>query len=263
MSIQPSRIDSILQYTLLVAGEEDEPFDRQLGPIHLIKYVYLADLFYAKRHQGETYTGTNWQFYNFGPWSPTVFERLEPALSVIHAEKRIIESKYENKDEWVRWSHRDEYLLETKDRELPSEITIHLRKHIHNFGSDTPGLLDFVYKTWPMLSAAPNEYLDFSPSMEDSIKTSNESLKMDELSNNKKKKFSEKMQMLRESYKNKRTSEGTLVNPASKARYDDVFDEGIDWLESLAGPELDPGEKIVNFSDDVWKSTTRKGEDVS
>ncbi len=51
------RIDHVIQLALLVAGREDDPFDRELGPIHLIKYVYLADLAYAERHGGETYTG--------------------------------------------------------------------------------------------------------------------------------------------------------------------------------------------------------------
>jgi len=63
-----SRVDKIIQYTLLVAGDEDDYFDRQLGPIHLIKYVYLADLDYAASHNGEIFTGVKWQFYKFGPW---------------------------------------------------------------------------------------------------------------------------------------------------------------------------------------------------
>ncbi len=58
MPVAPSRVDLLLQYALLVAGEQDEFLDRQLGPIHLIKYVYLADLFHAKRNNGVTFTGT-------------------------------------------------------------------------------------------------------------------------------------------------------------------------------------------------------------
>jgi hypothetical protein len=47
--MKSNKIDLLIQYTLLVAGQEDEYLDRQLGPIHLIKYVYLADLVYAER----------------------------------------------------------------------------------------------------------------------------------------------------------------------------------------------------------------------
>ena len=45
-----SRVDKIIQYSLLIAGDEDDFSDRQLGPIHLIKYVYLADLDFAASH---------------------------------------------------------------------------------------------------------------------------------------------------------------------------------------------------------------------
>ncbi len=66
------KVDKLIQYALLVAGEEDSVFEQQLGPIHLIKYVFLADLAFAARRGGETYTGIEWVFHNFGPWSPPV-----------------------------------------------------------------------------------------------------------------------------------------------------------------------------------------------
>jgi hypothetical protein len=43
-------------------------------------YVYLADLAYAEANRGKTFTGIDWQFYKFGPWSQTVNDRIEPAL---------------------------------------------------------------------------------------------------------------------------------------------------------------------------------------
>ena len=51
--MKSSKIDLLIQYAVLIAGQEDEYLDRQLGPIHLIKYVYLADLAYAEREKGE------------------------------------------------------------------------------------------------------------------------------------------------------------------------------------------------------------------
>ncbi len=82
------KVDMLIQYALLIAGQEDAFWDRQLGPIHLIKYVYMGDLAYAERNDGETYTGIDWRFYNFGPWSQTVNERIEPALTAIGATKK-------------------------------------------------------------------------------------------------------------------------------------------------------------------------------
>ena len=50
--MKSNKIDLLIQYAFLVAGQEDEYLDRRLGPIHLIKYVYLADLAYAERNCG-------------------------------------------------------------------------------------------------------------------------------------------------------------------------------------------------------------------
>jgi hypothetical protein len=37
-----------------------------------------------------------------------------------------------------------------------------IQKSVRRFGSDTPEHLDFVYRTRPMVNAAPGEYLDFN-----------------------------------------------------------------------------------------------------
>lgn len=51
MSFDAAKVDQIIQYSLLCAGEEDNFFDRRFSPIHMIKYVYLADLAYAERRR--------------------------------------------------------------------------------------------------------------------------------------------------------------------------------------------------------------------
>ena len=259
-----SRVDLVLQYALLVAGEQDEKFDRQLGPIHLIKYVYLADLFHAEKHEGATYTGIQWRFYKFGPWYQSVNERIEPALSVIGADKESFPSNYEEKQDWARWSLRDEQLLRDREQQLPSAITLHLRHDILQFGKDTQSLLNYVYSTKPMLYAAPNERLDFTVAGNDSVNEPEPGpLRMDSLSNKKKKKFKERMRELRERHKNRQKKDNKLINPVKTPRYDDVYYEGVAWLDSLAGPQLPEGKHIVEFSDEVWKSAPRKGENVS
>ena len=115
-----------------------------------------------------------------------------------------------------------------------------------------------------MLYAAPNEYLDFmiagNVSADNPASTQ---LRMDSLSNRKKKQFKERMRALRARHKNKRKKDSKLINPVKNPRYDDVYHEGIAWLDSLAGPQFAEGEYTVEFFDEVWKSSTRKGEDVS
>ena len=259
-----SRVDLVLQYALLVAGENDEYFDRELGPIHLLKYVYLADLFHAQKNEGATYTSIDWQFYKFGPWSQLVNERIEPALSVIGADKKTFQSDYEDKEEWFRWSMCDEHLLREKEHQIPPAITLHLKRDILKFGKDTQSLLHYVYSTKPMLSAAPHETLDFTSAYVPSVKEPDpQPLKMDGLSIKKKRNFEKRMCELRERHKNRQRKEHKLINPVKNPRYDDVYFEGIAWLDSLAGEPFSEGEYIAEFSEEVWKSAARKGQDVS
>ena len=261
MSADFSRVDLVLQFALLIAGEEDERFDRQLGPIHLIKYVYLADLSYAQKNDGATYTGIKWRFHKFGPWSEEVNARIEPALSAINAAKESFPSDYEEDQDWTRWSLRDERLLEDKAQQLPSSVTVRLRPVVHEFGKDTSLLLDHVYETMPMLCAAPGEQLDFSIAQNvSSEEPASEPLRMDSLSNKKKKLLEQRLRELRKKYKNRQRKETPLVNPAPSPQYDDVYFEGLAWLDSLAGPPLSEGEYEVEFADEIWKSAARKGE---
>ena len=265
MPFDPSHADLLLQYVLLVAGAKDKQIDRQLGPIHLIKYVYLADLAYARRNQGKTFTSAHWQFDKFGPWSQELRERIEPAFLVIGADKKTVPSKYEDKDDGIRWSARNERLLQEREWKLPADITLYLKRYVDRFGQDAPSLLDHVYSTKPMLSAAPNEYLDFSLAVEDTPSAEPEprQLRMDILSEKKKKKLKERMQALQEKQKSRKPKALRLVQLVKNPRYDEVYEAGIAWLDDLAGQPLTPGEKAAEFSDEVWQSSTRRGGNVS
>lgn len=153
-------IDQVLQFILITAGQEDDFRDRELGPIHLIKYLYLADLIYAEQNNGKTYTSLQWKFHNFGPWSNDAYQRIQPALQRIGAIEKTIPSKYEG--DFVRWSVRDDDLYSQLRRELPRIIATSIQKCVHEFTASTEDLLHFVYKTWPMLRAKPGESLNLS-----------------------------------------------------------------------------------------------------
>lgn len=254
------RVDLVIQYSLLVAGEADEFFERQLGPIHLIKYVYLADLAHAKRH-GTSFTGTNWRFHKFGPWAQTVNERIAPALAAIGAEVKTFPSDYEDKQYWTRYFLRDEHLLREKASALPGAITLSLPMNIRRYGKDTPTLLDYVYRTAPMLVAAPGETLDLSIETQPSMIRDGDppKPKAETLSVKRHRKLGERIASLstRERGKSPR-----LINPVNTARYDEVYMAGLTWLDELAGPTVQPGEYTAEFSEDIWKSPTRKGPDA-
>ena len=266
MQIDTHKVDLILQYALLTAGEEDDYMDRDLGPIHLLKYVYLADLAYAERQNGETFTGTPWQFYKFGPWSQAVHERIEEALNKVQADKSTFQSDYEGRDDWCRWTKRDERLLSKVESQLPLLIVSRLKRDVHKYGKDTSSLLDYVYKTSPMLSAAPMEFLDFSLAIiSPQVIEEPEQTKFEQLSKKKKKCLSTNMASLREKAKN-RPAKSKLINPVQKKIYDDdLFEVGVKWLDEEAGPMFTEQKATVHFSDNVWKSEARKGkgDDVS
>lgn len=260
MSFCSQKIDLILQYSLLIAGEEDAYFDRQLGPIHLLKYVYLADLAYARRNNGNTFTQVEWKFYNFGPWSNVVHSRIESSLHNISAQCAAYDSHFGD-DDIQRWSKRDKDLLRNKQREIPPEITRTLKNDIHKYLKDTPKLLDYVYSTKPMLSAAPNEFLDFSSLVIEPSVLPIIPLRSGSLSNRKAKLLSQEMNNLRASFKVKKKKRRNLVKPVLQPRYDDVYLEAISLFDKAELEEFKEVNKTVSFADEVWKSTTRKGID--
>lgn len=261
MSIDTGKTDLVIQFALLLAGDEDTHADRMLGPIHLIKYVYLADLAYARSHEGQTFTGADWTFYNFGPWAPAVNARIEPALKAVNASRQEYESSYENRDHWIRWSKSDEELLRRLQSNLPSEIRIELAPHVHRYGHDTPSLLDYVYKTAPMLSAAPGERLDFSKE-KPFVKQAKEESAIDALTVRQQKKLREKMQELIQRRAQRNHTVQSMVKP-EPARYDEIYQEGIKWLDESAGQALKEDKFTVEFDETVWKSATRNGNDLS
>ena len=260
-----TRVDHIIKLCLAAAAQRDLG-ERELGPIHLIKYVYLADLLYSQRHDGETYTGTPWIFYHFGPYSIEVLNRVEPVAHELGANEKRQPSQYKD-GEWVRWCIDDELLFEELERGLPLEIAVGLPGIVKQFGGDTYTLLNHVYLTDPILRAAPNEPLDFTPPQkeEDATTCSDEALSTPpKLSVKKRKMWEAKRQTLRDRIKAKaqeidKHKEQKTSNPPI---YDDVYLEGIQWLDSLAGQPVQETSGSLVVDESVWKSRARGERDV-
>ena len=115
-----------------------------------------------------------------------------------------------------------------------------------------------------MLVAVPSERLNFSVALLPDDRGGEESrkLRFDELSARKKKRLRKRLRSLRDQLKVQPTKSRDLIGPRPKPRYDEVFEEGVAWLDELAGPKLVEGSFTAEFSDDVWNSPTRKGDDV-
>jgi hypothetical protein len=257
------RIDQIIIFSLLEADQEDDPWDRELGPIHLVKYVYLADLAYSEYHNGETFTRAPWRFYHFGPWSEDVYYRINPVLEAIGANIKPISSP-KVQDDFYRYSYSDDEHYNEVLNSLPFEITGPLKKAIHSYGKDTSELLHYVYRTRPMICAAPGEYLCFTP--KEQVEEMEEEKGQDE-------KFSVKRKNLKKAAIEKLKKEmaarlkKTLAQKKGKKeftppRYDEIYNEGIKWIEDLAGDPIKKEEGILEVSPDFWRSKFRTDDEL-
>jgi hypothetical protein len=258
-----NKVERLIQLALIVASEEDDFSSRQLGAIHLIKYVYLADLAYAERKQGQSYIGVLWCFHHYGPWSVEVYKQIEPALNAIGAIKNTYPSKYE--DDTVRWILKERpYQAEEIERDVNIVPRQAMKKFIHQFGSDTESLLKYVYLTKPMLTAAPEEILNL-----EQLAASSEKINIDKqtvekskkvmISNNKQNQIRQHIQLRLVEEKKRRAMK--KLSPAP--RYDDIFLQGQEWLDSLAGEPIQQSKGELQFSPDIWKSKSRFDPDVS
>lgn len=265
------KVDLVLQYALAVAGERDPLSDdlgtawkereaavgraRELGEIHLLKYVYLADLAYAAAHAGESFTGAPWRFHHYGPYTAEVWKRIEPALQAIGACKREFQSRY--RDDVRRWSIRRPHLAEELEPQLPFEVARAVRRAVQDYGNDTPALLHAVYSTAPMLEAAPGENLSLTAAAPEpapeGVAPSVKPLRP--LSKTHLKKLRQRVEERLEEIR-RRESERAARRP--RPIYDEVFFAGRDWLEGLAGAPIEEEEGEVCIDDEVWHSLARR-----
>jgi hypothetical protein len=259
-----ARIDLLLQFILAVAGEQDDFRDRELGPIHLLKYVYLADVAHAQRRNGETFTGAAWRFHHFGPWAADVFARIEPALIAIGAEAKRMPSAFG--DDFVRYrvpsTAHARRVRERGEAELPAPVQFRVEHAVREFGQDTASLLHSVYKTLPMLSAAPEEALNFTLVARETAPDyapATERAKVPEGKRARARRLNDiRAEVQARLAKAAVAGGGVQAEP----RYDDVFAAGVEWLDQLGGEPVAETEGKLTIGQDVWKSDARREPDI-
>ncbi len=259
-AMDSSKVDRIIQYALAVAADEDNTFERELGPIHLIKYVYLADLEYARAHRGETFTGVAWIFHKFGPFDIGVNDRVAIAANAIHAHGRQLDTQYEKTT--LRYAATDDSPdAESIRKELPPEITAWIRQYVHKYKADTASLLHFVYLTPPMLRARPGDALSFADlpklkrSQDDagaSARTAKEAKRLKERANALRARIAARAEAPKQ--------EGALVKPTIAPRYDDLYFESIAAIDRTEGG-IGAAHGRIEFGDDIWHSPSREPDD--
>jgi hypothetical protein len=256
------RIDQVLQLAVLAAGRCDDFKDRQLSRIHMIKCAYFADLAYAQAHEGTTYTGAGWTFLHFGPWAQIVNERVEPAMTAIHAVAHSFDSRFSG-EERRAWSKADDDLFHAVEHALPHHVSSAVKACVRKHGRVTETLLDETYKTPPMLRAVPGALLDFTPPHSTSAASiappppTSTSAKHAKQTNQKLRSLKE---TVRARFAEKRGLRAQVRATQRPPRYDEVFHDGTKWLDELAGSEPPTGTVEVEFDESVWLSPTRGEE---
>lgn len=261
------RIDNLIAYALATAGNQDYPRP-ELGQIHLIKYLYLADMAYAERHGGQTYTGLAWKFHHFGPWSVDAWSRINPVVTKLGARTRNISTA--RGDEFIRYSLLGDpaKIISTLDSTLPWEVSRSIQNAVRKYGEDTKTLLHYVYSTPPMLNAAPGDILSFPFSSARAVsQTSHDSvIQAQELTRKQEKKqeatiadLKSRIQASLAHKKSSRPSTAEYYEP----RYDDTFAHGQQWLDEMACGQYSPSEGTLIVDDSLWKSASRHDPDLS
>ena len=258
------RIDQLFQYALARAARADDFRERELGAIHLLKYAYLADLAYAKRNDGVTYTGTAWRFHHFGPWSTDAHSRIAPALvEQAGATPRSIPSPYG--DDYVRYgfstSQADQIEAAIAPK-LPSSVSGSLARAVQEHGADTADLLRHVYLTPPMLAARPSEVLDFKSAIELGEPPAESVPRVRRTKAEKRRRaaaFEAGRTKIQQLIAKRRS---TRAAPDPPPRYDDVFFGGLEELDREAGGPPTASSGTLRSDDSVWLSSQRHDPEI-
>jgi hypothetical protein len=151
-------IKKLIKYIVCSATENESA----LTSVRLVKFMYLADLYYARTHKGKTLTGLHWAFVHYGPYCSEAWEEIEDAVSDQTVNRKAYESKFPDREEFYLYTCLDQE-GEKIWAELPIEVIGPLKLAIKKYGDDTAALLDHVYfETEPMINAKPGDILDFS-----------------------------------------------------------------------------------------------------
>ncbi len=257
----------MLEFALAVAAQQDDYRDRELGPIHLIKYVYIADLAFAERNKGQTFTGIPWRFYHFGPWANEVHERIPLVVLACGAETTVFENRHIDSDT-VRYRLKNSNRADELERLLDPAIVRALKSSVKEFGKDTGELLNQVYLTAPMLHAAPNEILDFATAAlpprvpQVSVSQEPEPLRLSEKNEKRRKKALEELRSkvaLKLEERRARRSPPQAIPP----RYDSLFFEGVSAFDNDFDEAIVRTTGVATVGEGMWTAPSRSESDVS
>lgn len=148
----------LIRFIVCYATEQETA----LTTVRLVKFIYLADVYHARWHNGEQFTKLPWAFVYYGPYCSEVMWEIDEVVSAGHINQRSLESKYDDSKDFNLFTCKDED-SETFRARLPLAVVSELKEAIKKYGDETAALLDYVYfDTEPMSDAKKGDILDFS-----------------------------------------------------------------------------------------------------
>ena len=156
-----ANIPELVHYITWLASEREE----MLSPIRLVKFLYLADLYHARRTQGKTLTGWQWKFVHYGPFCNEALQVVEAAVQAGMISALPYASSFDDEQHFLYKAESE------KEPEIALSLPVHviapLQGAIRKWAEDTYGLLDHVYfETEPMKDVKPGDVLDFRKAKE-------------------------------------------------------------------------------------------------
>lgn len=216
--IMPIAPEQLVQYITWLASEQGEV----LTPIRLVKFLYLADLYYARYFQGETITKWPWRFVHYGPFCGQAMEAINQATKNELIEAIPFESNFDDEEHfYYRCRLEEDHPLHDI---LPASVTLPLENAIKKWASDTYQLLDYVYfETEPMENVSYRDKLDFNKAKKQEIISQ---VSMRQLSKEKIKKAKEAIRKLKENW----LAEKENTN-AVEPIYDKLYYQALEVME--------------------------------
>jgi hypothetical protein len=155
----PLTFQDLIRYIVWYATQRD----MRLTTIRLVKFLYLADLYYARVNNGRTLTAFPWAFIYYGPYCSAAMQAIESAVDLGFISKQTYDSKYPDANDYSIFTSWDSE-AEQIESNLPPSVRSSLQTAINKFGDDTAALLDYVYfSTEPMIgNVKKGDKLDFS-----------------------------------------------------------------------------------------------------
>lgn len=142
-------------------AEEASARGKVLSPIRMVKFLYLADVYHARCHKGQTLTGWPWRFVYYGPYCREAMAAIDQVRSRGLVGTVAYQGMYD-KEEHVLYKGVGKDLGALRIA-LPPPVVEPLAAAVARWASDTQGLLDHVYlETEPMKFARRGDLLDFS-----------------------------------------------------------------------------------------------------